>query len=83
MNKKNTALRILMNSQAVFFDNKEIINYYISVGGKSEHGVDRATRLADDLGLPGNPYSDIDKFTMKSAMHQALADNGVRSIREA
>lgn len=68
---------------ATYEDDLEAVRKYdpVLILAGEEHGVDRATRLADDLGLPGNPYSDIDKFTMKSAMHQALADNGVRSIR--
>ncbi len=68
---------------AAYEDDLEAVRKYdpVLILAGEEHGVDRATRLADDLGLPGNPYSDIDKFTMKSAMHQALADNGVRSIR--
>ena len=46
-----------------------------------ELGVELATRLADDLGLPGNPYKNIDMYTKKSAMHAALIDAGVRGIR--
>ena len=47
----------------------------------SEYGVELATQLADDLGLPGNPYKNIDMYTKKSAMHAALINAGVRGIR--
>ena len=47
----------------------------------SEFGVALAARLAEDLGLPGNPASNIDKMTRKDAMHRALKDHGIRSIR--
>ena len=46
-----------------------------------EDGVVTATRLADDLGLPGTPFSNIDNMTKKSAMHKALKDAGLRYIR--
>lgn len=47
----------------------------------SEDGVILATRLADDLGLLGNPYSIINKMTNKFHMHNALKEAGVRHIR--
>lgn len=47
----------------------------------SEGGVPLATHLADDLGLPGNAWANIDKMIKKDAMHQALDDAGIRSIR--
>lgn len=47
----------------------------------SETGVELAARLAWDLGLPCNSYKNIDRYVKKSAMHQALQDHGVRSIR--
>lgn len=47
----------------------------------AEDGVILATRLADDLGLKGNPYSLIDKMTNKFYMHKALNEAGVRCIR--
>ncbi len=46
-----------------------------------ESGVELATRLADDLGLRGNPYSGLDKLVHKDAMHEALKDYGIRYIR--
>ena len=53
----------------------------IAVVAGSEFGVELATRLGSDLGLPGNPWSIIGKMTRKDEMHQALADHGVRYIR--
>ncbi len=47
----------------------------------SEFGVSLATRLAEDLGLPGNPASRLRAMTEKDSMHQALKDHGLRSIR--
>lgn len=47
----------------------------------SEFGVELATHLSSDLGLPGNPWSIIGKMTRKNEMQQALADHGIRSIR--
>ena len=53
----------------------------VAVVAGSEFGVELATRLGADLGLPGNPWSIIGKMTRKDEMHQALADHGVRAIR--
>jgi biotin carboxylase len=46
-----------------------------------EDGVVIGTHLADDLGMPCTPFSNIDKMTKKSAMHQALKEAGLRYIR--
>ena len=46
-----------------------------------EGAVELATRLSDDLGLTGNPYSNIDAMTKKDAMHAALKAAGLRYIR--
>ncbi len=55
-------------------------NPIIVVAG-SEFGVELATHLGSDLGLPSNPWSIISKMTRKNEMQQALADYGIRSIR--
>ena len=47
----------------------------------SETGVEPATRLAEDLGLPGNSTKNMDAYLKKSAMHAALMKAGVRGIR--
>ena len=47
----------------------------------SEYGVELATRLAYDLGLPGNPYERIGFMTRKDAMQDALKAAGMRYIR--
>lgn len=47
----------------------------------NEFGVPLATRLGEDLGLPGNPVSRLRAMTEKDSMHQALKDHGLRSIR--
>ena len=50
----------------------------VLVGG--EEGVIIGTRLADDLGLTGNPFSNIPKMTRKSVMHRTLKEAGLRYI---
>ncbi len=52
---------------------------HILVGG--EFGVELATRLAADLGLPGNPVERLPALTNKYLMNQALIDYGIRGIR--
>lgn len=47
----------------------------------SEFGVPIATRLAEDLGLPGNPVSSLRAMTEKDDMHEALKKSGLRYIR--
>ena len=47
----------------------------------NEDGVILATRLGDDLELPGNSYKNIDKMTDKSEQQKALERAGLRSIR--
>lgn len=47
----------------------------------AEYGVILATKLANDLRLPGNPYSMIDRMTNKYFMHKTLEASGIRHIR--
>ena len=47
----------------------------------SEGGVILATRLAEDLGLVGNPTGILPQMTQKAAMHEALKEHGLRSVR--
>ena len=47
----------------------------------SEAGVELATRLASDCGLPGNNINNIPKMTQKPAMHEALKEAGIRYIK--
>lgn len=58
---------------------RELDPLLVIAGG--EEGVVIGTRLADDLGLTGNPFSNIDKMTQKSVMHDALKEAGLRYIR--
>ena len=51
----------------------------VLVGG--EEGVIAGTRLANDLGLTGNPASSLPKMTQKSVMQRALKEAGLRYIR--
>ena len=53
----------------------------VAVVAGSEFGVVLATKLAADLGLPGNPVSSIPAMTEKDAMHEALRKAGIRYIR--
>lgn len=56
------------------------LNPILVIAG-SEFGVPYATRLAEDLGLPGNPARNLKAMTEKDSMHQALKDYGIRYIR--
>ncbi len=51
----------------------------ILIGG--EVGVELATKLAEDLGLPGNPMERLPVLTNKYLMNQALIEYGIRGIR--
>lgn len=56
------------------------LNPLLVIAG-SEFGVPLAMKLSEDLGLPGNPVSRLKAMTEKDAMHQALKEYGIRSIR--
>ena len=58
---------------------KEVDPVLVIPGG--EFGVPLATRLADDLHLPGTPVSRLRAMTEKDAMHEALRKKGLRYIR--
>ena len=47
----------------------------------SEKGVSLATRLADDLNLTGNSYTNIEAMTLKNKMQERIAQHGLRSIK--
>ena len=47
----------------------------------SERAVGLANRLSEDLGLLGNPTENLDAMTLKNAMHERLAQKGLRSIK--
>ena len=53
----------------------------VAIVAGSEFGVPLATKLASDLGLPGNPVSALPEMTEKDAMHEALRKHGIRYIR--
>ena len=52
-----------------------------AVAAGSEAGVELCTRLAEDLGLPGNPVQYLGAMTRKDEIHQALKNAGIRHIR--
>ena len=58
---------------------KELDPLLVLPGG--EEGVVIGTRLADDLGLTGNPFENIAAMTEKTVMHQRLKEAGLRYIR--
>lgn len=60
----------------------ELVRSYdpVQIVAGSEAGVVLTTRLAEDLGLPGNPYANIDAMTRKDGMQNALRDAGLRYI---
>ena len=88
--QERQALRKQFESVAEYLEEKETyaetlemiraLNPVLVIPG-AEHGVRLAARLADDLRLPGNSYANIDKYTNKNAMHEALKARGIRSIR--
>ena len=47
----------------------------------SEKGVTRATKLANDLNLLGNPIENLEAMTSKDAMQKRLAENNLRHIK--
>ena len=46
-----------------------------------EGAVELATKLSEDMGLTGNPYSNIPAMTRKDGMHEALKNAGLRYIK--
>ena len=58
---------------------KELNPRFILPG--ADLGVELAARLAEDLGLPGNPVKNVPVLTNKFLMHQTLQDKGIRGIR--
>lgn len=58
---------------------KEIAPDFVLPG--TEEGVPLATKLGDALGLPGNKASQIEYFTHKDKMQEALKDYGIRYLR--
>ena len=73
----------LIKEQDTYEETLELVRSYnpICILPGSELGVGMATRLADSLGLWGNPASIINAMTTKNGMHEALESAGVRSIQ--
>lgn len=53
---------------------------FLVIAGEEE-GVIVGTRLAEDLGMVGNSFSNIPNMTEKSVMHKTLKEAGLRYIR--
>ncbi len=60
-------------------DIRDLDPLLVLVGG--EEGVIIGTRLANDMGLIGNPFSNIPQMTRKSIMHKTLKGSGLRYIQ--
>ena len=73
----------VIKEQASYEETLALVKSYdpLLVLAGSEDGVVMATRLADDLGLPGNPAENLDQMTKKNAMHEALKKAGIRYIK--
>lgn len=73
----------LIQEQDTYEETLELVKSYhpVCILPGSELGVPLATRLADSLGLWGNPASIINAMVTKSGMHEALNAAGVRSIK--
>ena len=65
--------------EATLQEIRDLDPFLVLVGG--EEGVILGTRLANDLGMPGNPVSNLDRMTQKSVMHNTLRDAGLRYIQ--
>ena len=72
-----------IEEQDTYEETLELVKSYkpVCILPGSEFGVELATKLADDLGLWGNPSSIINAMVTKSGMHEALKAAGVRSIK--
>lgn len=73
----------LIKEQDTYEETLELVKSYnpVCILPGSELGVAMATRLADSLGLWGNPASIINAMTTKNGMHEALEAAGVRAIK--
>lgn len=73
----------IISEASTYEETLEMIKEYdpLLIVAGSESGVPLATYLADALGLPGNPWKNIDRMIKKDAMQQALEDAGIRSIK--
>lgn len=58
---------------------KELNPILVLPGG--EGGVVLATRLSNDLNLPGNPIENLPYMVLKDQMHNALAKSNIRYIK--
>ena len=73
----------LIKELDAYEETRELVKSYhpVCILPGSEIGVALATKLADDLGLWGNPSSIINAMVTKNGMHEALKAAGVRSIK--
>ncbi len=74
---------VMLKEQDTYEKTLEEVRKYdpVLVVPGTESGVVLATKLAADLGLPGNPVEYIKAMTEKPAMHEALKDAGLRYLR--
>ena len=72
-----------IKEQDTYEETLELVRSYnpVVIVPGSEGGVVLANRLAQDLGLKGNPMDRIDAMTKKNAMQEALKEAGCRYIR--
>jgi len=73
---------VLLKEQDSYEKTLEEVKKYdpVLVVPGTESGVVLATKLAADLGLPGNPVEYIKAMTEKPAMHEALKNAGLRYL---
>ena len=76
-----TIIREKPDYEATLREIRDLDPLLVLVGG--EEGVIVGTRLASDLGMPGNPVANLGRMTQKSLMHDTLRDAGLRYIRSA
>ena len=88
--EKNKTFRPMLEGKCDFIDEQPVyedtlrmvkdVRPKVVLAG-SEAGVELATKLAEDLHLPGNPTSILPQMKEKAAMHEAVRKYGIRSIR--
>ena len=73
----------LIYEKDTYEDTLEMVKQYdpLLVTPGTEEGVILATKLSNDLNLPGNPIENLDAMTLKNEMQNRLAENNLRYIK--
>ncbi len=73
----------LIYEQDTYEETLEMVKQYdpLLIIPGTEEGVILATKLSNDLNLPGNPIENLDAMTLKNEMQKRLAENNLRYIK--